>query len=328
MMMHLLQLLLGGAFIYVGAEGLVWGGSKLAHRLHVSPIVIGLSVVAFGTSLPEFTVSLYSVFNDVQDIAIGNITGSNIANIALILAVSAIIFPISCRFSEIRKDLYVVILVTVLFMLLAMDGLLSRTDGGILVAGMVAYLYRLVKSKRVATVISDNAYGLPHYGAASLFMKYLAQHYGGHDNLSRLVARPEDGGEGITAYLQSMGYEVTFREVFRDWLVANYLDSHEIGVYFYDGLNVGVGVAATIREQGQHSGTVPQYAGEYIEIRLKEGDVRVSFQGQAETPLLPVSAHSGSYCWWGNRGDSIDSTLTASIDLSQVSQATLNFWVW
>ena len=166
MMMHLLQLLLGGAFIYVGAEGLVWGGSKLAHRLHVSPIVIGLSVVAFGTSLPEFTVSLYSVFNDVQDIAIGNITGSNIANIALILAVSAIIFPISCRFSEIRKDLYVVILVTVLFMLLAMDGLLSRTDGGILVAGMVAYLYRLVKSKRVATVISDNAYGLPHYGAA------------------------------------------------------------------------------------------------------------------------------------------------------------------
>jgi hypothetical protein len=61
---------------------------------------------------------------------------------------------------------------------------------------------------------------------------------------------------------------------------------------------------------------------------LKEGDVRVSFQGQVEAPLLPVSAHSGSYCWWGNRGDSIDSALTAGFDLSRVSQATLSFWTW
>ena len=169
---------------------------------------------------------------------------------------------------------------------------------------------------------------LPHYGAASLFLGYLAQHYGGYEDLSGLVARPEDGIEGVTAYVHSLGYEVTFQEVFRDWLVANYMDSHEIGVYFYDGLNVEVGVAATMQEHGQRSGTVPQYAGEYIELRLKEGDVRVSFQGQAEAPLLPVSAHSGSYCWWGNRGDSIDSTLTAGFDLSQVSQATLSFWVW
>ena len=169
---------------------------------------------------------------------------------------------------------------------------------------------------------------LPHYGAASLFLEYLAQHYGGHDNLSGLVARPEEGIEGITAYLQSLGYQVRFQDVFRDWLVANYLDSDEVGVYFYDGLNVEVGVAATLRERGQHSGAVPQYAGDYIEVRLDEGDARVSFQGQVETPLLPVSAHSGSYCWWGNRGDSIDSTLTAGFDLSRVSRATLNFWVW
>ena len=166
MMGHLLLLFLGGAFIYVGAEGLVWGGSKLAHRFKVSPIVVGLSVVAFGTSLPEFTVSLYSVFHDVQDIAIGNITGSNIANIALILALSAIIFPISSPYAEVRKDLYVVILITALFMLLAMDGLLSRVDGGLLVAGMAAYLYRLVKSSRVETEISADRFGLSHYSAA------------------------------------------------------------------------------------------------------------------------------------------------------------------
>jgi len=163
---QLLQLLVGGGFIYAGAEGLVWGGSKLAHRFKVSPIVIGLSVVAFGTSLPEFTVSLYSVFNDVQDIALGNITGSNIANIALILATSAIVFPIACRYVDIRKDIYVVIMITVLFIILSLDGLISRLDGGILVAGLVAYLYRLVKSSRVESEATQDRFGLSHYIAA------------------------------------------------------------------------------------------------------------------------------------------------------------------
>lgn len=175
---------------------------------------------------------------------------------------------------------------------------------------------------------SSRSASLPYYGATSLFMEYLAQHYGGHENLSALVARPEDGSEGVTAYLRAMGYQVTFQDVFQDWLVANYLDSREIGVYSYDGLDVAVSPAKTMQGQGQYSSSVPQYAGEYVEVRLREGDVRVSFRGQVETPLLPTSAHRGSHCWWGNRGDSIDSTLTASFDLSQVSQATLSFWAW
>ncbi|MDP6495356.1 MAG: immune inhibitor A, partial [Dehalococcoidia bacterium] len=93
-------------------------------------------------------------------------------------------------------------------------------------------------------------------------------------------------------------------------------------------LNVSVSPTNTILEHGLHSGTVGQYAGEYIEVRLDAGDALVSFQGQTETPLLPTSIYSGSYCWWGNRGDSIDSTLTTSIDLTRVSEATLNFQVW
>ncbi|MDA0988103.1 MAG: immune inhibitor A [Chloroflexi bacterium] len=180
----------------------------------------------------------------------------------------------------------------------------------------------------LTTWASGRDSALPHYGAASLFMEYLAQHYGGHDSLSKLVAQPEDGIEGVTAYLHSLGYEATFQEVFQDWLVANYLDSREVGNNFYEGLNVGVRPSKTMSEYGQHSGAVPQYAGEYVEVRLKEGDALVSFQGQQDTPLLPTSAHSGSYCWWGNRGDSIDSSLTRSFDLSRVSQATLNFWSW
>ncbi len=168
----------------------------------------------------------------------------------------------------------------------------------------------------------------PHYGAASLFMEYLAQRYGGHDNLSKLVAQPEDGTEGVTAYLRSLDYDVTFQDVFRDWLVANYLDSRDIDRYSYEGLDIAIRPGMTLTRPGSFSMTTPQYAGEYVEIRFTEGDAMVSFQGRTETPLLPTSAYSGSHCWWGNSGDAIDSTLTLEVDLSQVSQATLNFQTW
>ena len=74
-------------------------------------------------------------------------------------------------------------------------------------------------------------------------MEYLAQRYGGHDSLGELVKRPEDGMEGINAYLQSMGYRESFEDVFRDWVVANYLDTLEVGSYVYDGLDVSVSPA-------------------------------------------------------------------------------------
>ena len=166
MLTDVIWLFIGGGLIYVGAEWLVWGGSRLARKFNVSPIVIGLSVVAFGTSLPEFTVSLYSAINDVQDIAIGNILGSNIANVALILASSALIFPVAARYSEVREDVLLVIGITVFFVLLAVDGTLSRVDGILMSAGMVYYLWRLVTSKRVETEIADGTHNLSRYAGA------------------------------------------------------------------------------------------------------------------------------------------------------------------
>ena len=146
MMVNIMMLILGAVCIYFGAEGLVWGGSRMASHLRVAPIVIGLSVVAFGTSMPEFSVSLYSVLNDVPDIAVGNIIGSNIANVALILAASAVIFPVAANYSRLRNDLLIVIGVTVLFMVLSFDGQLNRIDGAILTAGILLYIYRLIKT--------------------------------------------------------------------------------------------------------------------------------------------------------------------------------------
>ena len=169
---------------------------------------------------------------------------------------------------------------------------------------------------------------LPNYGASTLFFEFLAQRYGGHENLGGLMKQPEDGVEGVDAYLRSNGYSEGFEGVFKNWVVANYLDPLEVDGYAYDGLEVSVSPTRTITAPRSLELTTPQYAAEYIEVRLSEGDARLTFQGPTETPLLPTEAASGSHCWWGNTGDSIDSTLTGTFDLSWVSRATLSFQTW
>lgn len=156
-----LLLLAGIGMIYLGAEGLVWGGSRAAVRFRVPPIVIGLSVVAFGTSLPEFTVSLYSVFNRMQDIAIGNVVGSNIANVALILGASAVIFPIVANYDKVRTDLLIVIAITAFFIVLSLDGSLGRIDGTLLVIGIILYLWRLSRIRILTPELAPKEKGKP-----------------------------------------------------------------------------------------------------------------------------------------------------------------------
>jgi len=154
-----LLLITGIAMIYLGAEGLVWGGSRLAIRFRVPPIVIGLSVVAFGTSLPEFTVSIYSVLSGVQDIAIGNVVGSNIANVALILATSAVIFPIIANYNVVRPEILILIAITIFFMVLSQDGSLGRVDGALLLMGIVLYLWRLSRIRALTPELTPKEKG-------------------------------------------------------------------------------------------------------------------------------------------------------------------------
>jgi len=154
-----LLLITGIAMIYLGAEGLVWGGSQMAIRFRVPPIVIGLSVVAFGTSLPEFTVSIYSVLSGVQDIAIGNVVGSNIANVTLILATSAVIFPIIANYNVVRPEILILIAITIFFMVLSQDGSLGRVDGALLLMGIVLYLWRLSRIRALTPELTPKEKG-------------------------------------------------------------------------------------------------------------------------------------------------------------------------
>ena len=110
-------LFLGSLMLYFGSEWIVKGGVAIAEKYGISTLVIGLTIVAFGTSLPELLVSLNAAFQGSSSIAVGNAIGSNVANVGLVLSLSALIFPISLNYSLIKRDLYIYILSCIIFIL-------------------------------------------------------------------------------------------------------------------------------------------------------------------------------------------------------------------
>jgi len=136
----ILYFVLGLVALYFGGEGLVSGASNLARMLGISPMVIGLTVVAFGTSSPEFLVSIMAAFRGSSDIVIGNIVGSNISNIALILGVSAILCPIIIHIKLIRIEVPIMIFLSLLLYALAWGLRIGRLEGGILFTALIAFI--------------------------------------------------------------------------------------------------------------------------------------------------------------------------------------------
>lgn len=145
---------LGFCLLVGGAEWLVRGASRLAATSGISPLVIGLTVVAFGTSAPELSVSVQSAVSGQANIAVGNIVGSNILNVLLILGLAALITPLIVSSQLVRLDVPLMIGVSVLVYLLALDGYIGRLDGLLLFAGIVAYtVFSIVQSRRESVQI-------------------------------------------------------------------------------------------------------------------------------------------------------------------------------
>lgn len=142
-----LLFLLGLGILYYGAEGLVRGSSSIARRLGVRPVMVGLTIIAFGTSAPEFFVSVLSAMNGVTDIAIGNVVGSNIANVGLVMGTSALLYPFAIKKTSISREYYISIAATIVFIILGLNGTIGRTDGLILVAGIILFTYSCVKTE-------------------------------------------------------------------------------------------------------------------------------------------------------------------------------------
>lgn len=136
------MLCIGGfVLLYYGAEWLVKGSSSLARSVGMSPVVIGLTVVAFGTSAPELVVSLVSSIQGKSMIAIGNVVGSNICNIALVLGMAAVFQPITSDRSVVRRDIPIMLAISLYLLVLSLNSKLGRFEGATLFAGIIAYTY-------------------------------------------------------------------------------------------------------------------------------------------------------------------------------------------
>ncbi|XKE44530.1 calcium/sodium antiporter [Halomonas organivorans] len=154
----------GLVLLIVGAEGLVRGASRLAARLGISSLIIGLTVVAFGTSSPELAVSLKAAIGDQAGIAMGNVVGSNIFNVLFILGVSALIVPLTVAQQLVRFDIPLMIALSVLVLLMALDGGIARLDGLVLVAGLAAYTAFLLRQGKRAADPDASAEIPTHWG--------------------------------------------------------------------------------------------------------------------------------------------------------------------
>lgn len=134
--------------LVLGAESLVRGAAKLALSFGISPLVVGLTVVAFGTSAPELAVSAGAVMDGKVDIAIGNVVGSNIFNVLFILGVSALIAPLIVNVQLIRQEVPIMILATLALVMMMLDGTLAAWEAGLLLVAMVVYTVFLVLQSR------------------------------------------------------------------------------------------------------------------------------------------------------------------------------------
>ncbi len=145
----IILLVAGGVLLVAGAEALVRGAARIAVSAGISPLVVGLTVVAFGTGAPELAVSFSSALTGGADIAVGNVVGSNIMNVLFILGVSALVAPLVVAQQLIRLDVPLMIGASVLLLAFAASGTISTIEGGVLVLGIVGYtVWAIRKSRR------------------------------------------------------------------------------------------------------------------------------------------------------------------------------------
>lgn len=148
MLLDILLIIIGVALVLKGADFLTEGASALARRMHVPEIVIGLTIVAAGTSAPELFVSVVSALNGTPDLAVGNVVGSNTMNCMLIVGCAAMVAPMTISRSTVRKDIPFAVMASILLTCIALDNYLGRIDGIILLLGFVVFMaYTLLQVK-------------------------------------------------------------------------------------------------------------------------------------------------------------------------------------
>lgn len=253
MLLDLGVLLVGLVVLTLGAEWLIRGSSSVAVGLGLRPLIVGLTVVALGTSLPEFVTNVLAAIRREDGLALGNILGSNISNVGLILGLAALLAPLSVAASTLRREFPIMMGAQVLFFVLALDGTISRLDGLILLLGLGAFLAYLLRDVRRQGVGPDEVLPppeltMPHWKKA-LFVTsgVVALALGAHFMVSAAVrialafeVDPVVIGLTIVAVGTSLPeLAATIVGVFRqetDLAVGNVIGSNLLNVLFVVGL--------------------------------------------------------------------------------------------
>jgi cation:H+ antiporter len=200
-----LLLFIGGLIgLVAGAELLVRGASRMALTLGISPLVVGLTIVAFGTSAPELAVSVGASLDGRTDIALGNVVGSNIFNVLFILGLSALITPLAVHSQIIRQEVPIMIGASVLMLVFALDGRISITDAAMLAGALVAYTVFLIRQSRREEQSTHDTYAEhgPHSRWDSHWAVQLLLILGG---LALLVLGAQALVDAATAFAQALG---------------------------------------------------------------------------------------------------------------------------
>lgn len=148
MLLNILFIVVGIALVLWGADRLTDGAVAVAEKMKMPQIVIGLTIVAMGTSMPEFCVSLISALKGTSDLAVGNIVGSNIFNALLIVGVSALVAPMTIMETTVRKDIPFALVASALLLIMCLDGNISRLDAGILFVMFLIFMYMTLKGAK------------------------------------------------------------------------------------------------------------------------------------------------------------------------------------
>lgn len=169
-----------------------------------------------------------------------------------------------------------------------------------------------------------------YYATANLFFQYITNRYRDSQGLSKLIARPEDGIDGVAAFLDEVGRGEDFATVFQDWATANLLGGDGLSTYPYgEGQGLRTVTPLNSIKNGQSwEGAVAPFATDYVRLETPSKSSTLRFDGQATNTILPTTPYSGDSCWWSNHGDSTHTKLSRKFDLSSLTEATLRFRAW
>ena len=148
MLLNIIWMIAGIALVLWGADRLTDGAVAIAERMHISQMVIGLTIVAMGTSMPEFFVSFMSALKDTPDMAVGNVVGSNIFNTLLIVGCAALVTPIMILPATVKKDIPFAMVASVALLLMCLDGNISRIDAVVLLVLFAVFMYITLKGAK------------------------------------------------------------------------------------------------------------------------------------------------------------------------------------